>query len=234
MTYRIARDGQLFGPYTAAEVQAYLADGHIVPTDLAQLEGALHEGAQVWLPVAELFPAAPTGIVPPPAPAGYPASHPGGLPTLFPDPPDLPWWLALLLGLLTLGAFFVIWDLVLSSWLRRVDRSSTAIGYYVAIAVLYVMKLPGEWSTFRYNIGYDIEPAHSHYSWLISLAGIVLFFASRFVFRTELLRHFNGPEPIGLRLGPIMTFFFGGIYFQYHFNRINELKRALRLSVPGV
>lgn len=226
MTYRIARNGQLFGPYTAAEVQAYLADGHIIPSDLAQLEGAAE-----WLPVAELFPAAPTGVVPPPAPV---AGYPGGLPTLYPDPPNLPWWIAFLLGLFTLGAFFVVWDIVLSAWLRRVDRTSTAVGYYAAVAVVYMLKLQGEWSTFRYNLGYDIAPSHSHYSWLLGLAGFVLFFASRFIFRTELVRHFNGPEPIGLRLGPILTLFFGGIYFQYHFNRINELKRALRTSVPGV
>jgi hypothetical protein len=24
-----------------------------------------------------------------------------------------------------------------------------------------------------------------------------------------------------------MTFFFGGVYFQYHFNRINEIKRGM-------
>ncbi|SEF94212.1 hypothetical protein SAMN05421819_1431 [Bryocella elongata] len=229
MTYRIARNGQVFGPYTAAEVQAYLADGHIVPSDLAQLEGAQGEAAQVWLPVAELFPSAPTGVVPPPTP-GYA----GGLPRLYPDPPDLPWWMALLLGIFTAGAFFVVWDLVLSAWLRRIDRSSNAVGFYAAVAVVYLLKLPDEWSTFRYNIGYDIAPEHGHFHWLLSLAGLVLFFASRFIFRTELLRHFNSLEPIGLRLGPIMTLIFGGIYFQYHFNRINELKRALRLSVPGV
>jgi hypothetical protein len=50
----------------------------------------------------------------------------------------------------------------------------------------------------------------------------------RFAMKNSLEQHFNGPEPIGLRLGPIMTFFFGGLYFQYHFNRINEIKQASR------
>ena len=67
----------------------------------------------------------------------------------------------------------------------------------------------------------------------LGLISIVLALASRFVFRAELLRHFNGPEPMGLHLSWWMTLFFGGLYFQYHFNRINELKRALRVSVPG-
>jgi hypothetical protein len=41
-------------------------------------------------------------------------------------------------------------------------------------------------------------------------------------------QHFNGPEPIGLSLSGVMTFFFGMLYFQYHFTRINELKRLAR------
>ncbi len=40
--------------------------------------------------------------------------------------------------------------------------------------------------------------------------------------------HFNGPEPIGLSLSGVMTFFFGSLYFQYHFTRINEMKRMAR------
>lgn len=217
MSYRIARNGQIFGPYTEAEVHQYLATGHIVPSDLAQAEGA-----DRWLPVAQLFAAVMPGT-PPPVPT---TPYPGGVPTLYPDPPDMPWWIALILGCVTLGGFFVAWDLVQSSWLRRVDRSSTAFGYYIAVAVVYLLKLQGAWSTFRYNLGYDVALSSSHYSGLLVLAGIVLFFASRFVFRNELLRHFNTVEPIGLRLGAFMTIVFGGVYFQYHFNRINELKRG--------
>ena len=46
--------------------------------------------------------------------------------------------------------------------------------------------------------------------------------------RRSMEEHFNGPEPIGLSLSGVMTFFFGIYYFQYHFTRINELKRAAR------
>ena len=46
--------------------------------------------------------------------------------------------------------------------------------------------------------------------------------------RRSMEEHFNGPEPMGLSLSGVMTFFFGGIYFTYHLNRINELKRAAR------
>jgi hypothetical protein len=217
MTWRIAREGKLFGPYTVAEVQRYLISGHITPSDLAQ-----PEGGEEWVPVERLFPAAPARAI-----------HPGGLPTLYSDPPDLPWWVALILGALTLGAFFVIWDIVQSAWLRRIDRSSTAVVYYVGVAILYLLKLPHTVRDMQYNFGYGLAPDPSHLATLLFWLGLALLLTSRFLFRKELCRHFNGPEPIGLRLGWIMTLLFGGIYFQYHFNRINEVKRALHVSVPA-
>jgi len=72
---------------------------------------------------------------------------------------------------------------------------------------------------------------HAHrpiLSYLISIAAFVLVILYRFAMKNSLEQHYNGPEPISLRLGPIMTFFFGGLYFQYHFNRINEIKQAAR------
>ena len=218
MTYRIARNGQIYGPYSLLEVQRYLASGQVLATDLAQ-----SEAMQEWLPVEQLFPTTPM-----PSPL-----HPGGLPTLFPDPPDLPWWIALLLGIVTALGFFVVWDIVEAAWLRRVQRPSTALGLYIAVAVLYLIKLPMVWHSTLYNLGYE-PPMDAPYATLITIASLVLLITSRFVLRSELLRHFNGPEPIGLRLNWLLTLLFGGLYFQYHFNRINELKRALRISVPAV
>jgi hypothetical protein len=46
--------------------------------------------------------------------------------------------------------------------------------------------------------------------------------------RRSMEEHYNGPEPIGLSLSGVMTFFFGVYYFQYHFTRINEMKRLAR------
>ena len=54
MTYRIARNGQIYGPYSLAETERYIAAGNILLTDLAQAEGM-----QEWLPVEQLFPTAP-------------------------------------------------------------------------------------------------------------------------------------------------------------------------------
>jgi hypothetical protein len=217
---RITRNGQVFGPYSEADVRRYLATGNILPSDLAQAEGD-----EDWVPVFELFPEAVATA------AATAPSYPGGLPTLYPDPPDFPWWGVLLLAIVTGGLFAVIWDVVESAWLRRIDRSSIAVWFYLANAIVFCCRLPAIAHTVWYNVsGYpvSVEVSHSH----LGLLSFALFFLTRYIFRSELLRHFNGPEPIGLRLGPILTFFFGGLYFQYHFNRINEVKRILRVSVP--
>jgi hypothetical protein len=212
MTYRIARGAEVFGPYAADEVYRLLAAGNIVPTDLAQ-----GEGMQEWQPVCVLFPAPPIGAA-----------------LLFPDPPDLPWWVALLLGVVTGGLFFVIWDIVEAAWMRRVSEKSAALPVYVVVAILYVLRLPQAWHIVAYNAFNGPLVVTTPLGQGLGLAGLALAIAARFVFRNELLRHFNGPEPLGLRLNAFWTLLFGGLYFQFHFNRINEQKRMLRASVPAV
>lgn len=216
MTYRIARNGTIFGPYSTAEVQRYLASGEILPDDLAQAENMAE-----WLPVEELFPAAPH----------IAAAEPGGI-VLFPDPPDLRWWVALLLDIVTGGFFFVVWDIVEAAWMHRVARRSAALTLYGLVALIYVLRLPQEWHSIAYNAFNGPPVINTAFGDFLGLTGLVLAIVARFVFRSELLRHFNGPEPLGLRLNALWTLLFGGLYFQYHFNRINERKRAMRISVP--
>jgi hypothetical protein len=212
MTYRIARGAEVFGPYAAEEVYRLLAAGNIVPTDLAQ-----GESAQEWRPVGEMFPAPLIGAA-----------------LLFPDPPDLPWWVALLLGIVTGGLFFVVWDIVEAAWMRRVSERSAALALYVVVAILYVLRLPQAWHIVSYNAFNGPLVVTTPLGEGVGLAGLALAIAARFVFRNELLQHFNGPEPLGLRLNAFWTLLFGGLYFQFHFNRINEQKRMLRMSLPGV
>jgi GYF domain 2 len=211
MTYKIARGAQVFGPYAADEVYRLLAAGNIVPTDLAQ-----GEGMQDWRPVGELFPAPLIGTI-----------------MLYPDPPNLPWWVALLLGIVTGGLFFVVWDIVEAAWMRRVWERSAALGLYVVVAILYVLRLPEAWHIVAYNAFNGPLVVATPLGKSVGLAGLALASAARFVFRNELLRHFNGPEPLGLRLNAFWTLLFGGLYFQFHFNRINDQKRMLRMSIPA-
>ncbi|SVD36662.1 uncharacterized protein METZ01_LOCUS389516, partial [marine metagenome] len=49
MQIQIDRQGQQFGPYTMEQVQQYLADGTLLPTDFAW-----HEGLSGWVPLSEL------------------------------------------------------------------------------------------------------------------------------------------------------------------------------------
>jgi len=212
MTYRIARDAQVFGPYAVEEVYRLLATGNIVPTDLAQ-----GEGMPEWRPVGELFPAPPTGAR-----------------VMYRDPPDLPWWVALLLGILTGGVFFVIWDIVEAEWMRRVSERSAALGLYVVVAILYVLRLPQAWHIVAYNAFNGPLVVATPLGESLGLAGLALAIAARFVFRNELLKHFNITEPLGLRLNAFWTLLFGGLYFQFHFNRLNEQKRMLQMSMSGV
>ena len=152
-----------------------MAAGSLTPADLAQ-----GDGEQEWLPLEVLFPASPPTHL-----------HPNGTPKLMADPPDLPWWIALLIGIFTLGFFFQIWDIVQSAWMKRVDRKSIALFLYIAEFVVFLLKLPSTLHNVAYNIGaatYLESPSY----WLI-ISGMTLLVISRFVLRSELLKHFNGP-----------------------------------------
>jgi hypothetical protein len=220
MTYRIARSGQTFGPYTDSEIRQYIASGNIGLSDLV-----MAEGSGEWVPVLQLFPLARVPVAPP-VPT-IPVTH-----TFYPDPPDFPWWGALLLMFVTGGIFMVVWDIVEASWMRRIEKDSKAFLLYIGVAVLYLFRLPGIWTTMNFNM-FGGPGGHHHDGGLGSLAFILAIIA-RFIFRRELLDHFNRREGIGLRLSWFLTLILGGIYFQFHFNRINQIKRATNRSVPAV
>ena len=60
---------------------------------------------------------------------------------------------------------------------------------------------------------------------LLQLLYTALLIVARFSLRASLEEHFNSAEPIGLSLSGVMTFFFGGIYFQYHLSDIVRRKQ---------
>ena len=145
----------------------------------------------------------------------------------YPDPPNLNWGLELLLGFLTCALFVVVWNLVIASWANRVQPASKALMYYIIATVLIVLNFGGSW-------GISSRSAHhtstsSTLSWQSDrYCRWVVRLIARFTLRDTLEQHFNGPEPLGLRLNAVMTFFFGGIYFQYKLNEINQIKQTLR------
>jgi hypothetical protein len=223
MTYQVSRNGQLYGPYTLEDLQRYVASGNVLLTDLAK-----SEDMPDWLPVAQVL----GTVAAPPTPAyATPPAYPQQAGVTYPDPPNLNWGLELLLGFLTCSIFVVAWNLVIASWANRVQPASKALMYYIIATVLIVLN-----AGTSYGIVITImNHAHPHRSLLgnlIGLASWVIRLIARFTLRDTLEQHFNGPEPLGLRLNPIMTFFFGGIYFQYKLNEINQIKQALRYRNP--
>ncbi|RZU41301.1 DUF4339 domain-containing protein [Edaphobacter modestus] len=236
MPYLISRAGQTYGPYTLEDLQRYVASGNVLLTDLAKSD----EMAD-WLPVAQILnpaagaiPAAgvtpatgapiPPSYAPPAAPYGQPAPY---AVSPYPDPPNLHWALVLVLAIFSCGIFAVIWDFVQVLWMKRIEPQTRAFPYFIAYAVLSF--LSGGLSMRASAIAMHTGHRHtSPWSILISIAVLVLLILYRFSMRDSLEHHFNNAEPLGLRLGPIMTFFFGGLYFQYHFNRLNALKQAIR------
>jgi hypothetical protein len=221
MTYQVSRNGQMYGPYTLEDLKRYVASGNILPTDMAK-----SEDMPDWLPVAQILGA--QGIASAPATAyAAPAAYPQPAGSAYPDPPNLNWGLELLLGFLTCGIFVIVWNLILAAWANRIQPASRALIYYVAATVLIVLNFGGSWGIFV-AMAHHAHPHRSVLGSLVSLACWVVRLIARFTLRDTLEQHFNGPEPLGLRLSAVMTFFFGGIYFQYKLNEINEIKQVMR------
>lgn len=236
MHYQIARNGQMYGPYTMEDLQRYLASGNVLPTDLAKSE----EMAE-WIPVAQLLGTQGSASVPPPGGASAPTPYqqplaPGGTAVPYPDPPNIYWALVLLLDLLTCSLFQLVWNIVLAAWFRRVSPNSKAFLLYIASAVLlFIQAASGRAAGIMtgphggvHSYGYGWHTAGFGLYSLVALVCWIVRLVARFTFRGELEQHFNTVEPMGLRLNPILTFFFGGIYFQSQMNRVNDIKRGLR------
>lgn len=242
--YLISRNSQTYGPYTLEELGRYLASGHVLASDLAHLEpgaGApAPEPGPAWVPVSQLVPSAQSA--PPGAPAYAPPLYvapgtaaPGALSPAVEAPPNLSWGLYIFLIFITCGLFAVIYELIQAAWIRRIYPASRVLFIYIAALLCYVINIAA-------SLGRGIIVAQTHtpgtsyglVGGLFSLVYLVLVLVARFTMRSELEQHYNSVEPIGLSLSGVMTFFFGSIYFQYHFNRINELKRAMSFGFPAV
>jgi hypothetical protein len=231
MLYHVSRNGQNYGPYTLEDLQRYVASGNVLPTDLAKSD----EMAD-WVPVLQVLgtsmPAAPAPIAAYGAPAPvYPAAT-----AIYSDPPNLHWALVLLIGFFTGGLFTLIWMFVQAAWMRKVDPLSKALAYYIGGLVAYLVMMGAIVAMVMSMSGGNGTPSNgiAALCMVCGFANLVPFLMAIFNMRSSMEEHFNGPEPIGLRLSGIMTFFFNVFYFQYHFTRINEIKRAARYSGAAV
>jgi hypothetical protein len=136
MNYYVKRDGQQFGPYTLPDLQRYLAQGNIQPTDLGR-----SEGMDQWIPVQQIAGNISVQQPPPPSSVNYgqvpvysrgpagvaaqPALAPGGL-----IPPGLNWGLVLLFSVLTCGIFSLVWMFVEAAYAQKLRTRSTPMVFY--------------------------------------------------------------------------------------------------------
>jgi hypothetical protein len=142
-----------------------------------------------------------------PAGEAFAGSHPA--------PPRLHWGWVLLLTIVTFGLFYIVWAFVQAVWVhRRIDGKSRALYWLVAYLALSIL---GEGITGAAASNASGQAAAGA---LVSLVGVAAFIAAAFSVRRSLLQHYNRIEPIGLELSGVMTFFFGVLYFQFHFTRI--------------
>ena len=221
MTYQVLRNGQTYGPYTLEDLQRYVASGNVLPTDMAK-----SSEMPDWLPVSQILGAA---VAAAPVYAATAPAYPQQPASAYPDPPNLHWALELLLGFVTCYVFVVVWNLVIASWANRVQPASKALMFYIIATVLILINAGTSWGVVIAISHHSGVPPQPHLLGnLIGLATWVMRLIARFTLRDTLEQHFNTAEPVGLRLSAVMTFFFGGIYFQYKLNEINQIKQAMR------
>src|SRR5580658_730212 len=173
MNYFITRDGQQYGPYTLADLQRYVASGHILLTDLARSE-EMSEPLTVSQIIGATIPASQAQI----------STSPVVNAAMYPDPPNLHWGLVLLFSLLSCGLFSSAWNLVQAAWMKKVAPQSTAFYYYVAaICVLAA----------TFYTGFQVVHTHSSHSiaGAMNLLYAILTLIGRFSLRSSLEQHYN-------------------------------------------
>lgn len=164
--------------------------------------------------------AAPPGGAPPMAGSAMPAGM--AMAGAFPAPPNLHWAIVLIAGIVTYGLAYYVWGFRQAFFVKKLDAANKAVMYLslsLAACVVQVVMF----FTMARSMGGDAGIVTAMLL-LTNVVILVLGIAAIFGMRASLLRHYNQIEPIGLKLGGVMTFFFSVLYFQYHFRRIAEWK----------
>jgi hypothetical protein len=118
------------------------------------------------------------------------------------------------------------WGVYLALWIRSVNPRSYSIfwttGTFLSDAVLSGLELVPDQSAIV-SLGILL--------WIVLAIGTGI--TAIYVVRHELQEHYRRVEPVGLDLGPVLTFFFSYIYFQYHLHDIAEAKRLQSSALHG-
>lgn len=213
MNYFVIRGDQQFGPYTLADLQRYLAEGNILPTDVAR-----SEASDQLVPVQQIVGNinVQQGQAAPPQNYGqvpvYSQQPFGGVPPSAgglaePLPPGLHWAVVLLLSVVTCGIFSLVWSFIQANYIKKLRPDSNAL-------LMYALGYGGIFlgSFVSALIGGDREA----FGGLINLAGFVVIVIGHFSLKSSI------EDAFGLQLSGVMTFFFNMLYFQYHLYRIRN------------
>lgn len=220
MNYRIKRGDQEFGPYSLADLQRYVQDGHVSPDDMAQSEGMTE-----WIPVSQVL-----GDIPAPtvqSAAGFTGMEfdAAAVQQIVSLPPNLHWGWLLLLDVITRTSFNMIWAFIQANWARKLSGKNTAL---VLVAMYPAGMISG--GVIAVIGASSGEGAMSGLGSILILAGAICLIVSVFKIKDAMEEYYNTVENIGLSLSGAMTFFFSVIYIQYHINRIARWKKTGVLS----
>jgi hypothetical protein len=215
LIYYVARNGQVSGAYTEDDVRTYLAAGSLRPSD-----GIRAETSTEWTTIGRLFqiPQATADRAAQPRSTVSPAAgfvRQGG-----PVPPNLHWFLLLLLYLTWIFPF--IWSFVQASFAHKIDRDNSAIFGFV---VAFLFAIAG-FGTALFNAMGRVQDVDKLFIDLMRLASAVAYLFGAFSVRRSMETYYTTVEPIRLRLSGVMTLFFGVLYLQYHMSRIARWKKT--------
>jgi len=212
----IGRNGQKYGPYTEANIHQWLREGQVTPDTLAW-----RSGMKSWLPLSAFRFGDPVmGDVsspPPPPPfqsagAPYDASAPQGDRASFPRPPSMHWFFVVLLSAITVGVFTWVWMFVQASWVKKIDRSSSARELFIAGVVLAI-------------VGAFVGPAFKApmLGGLLTIAACVVVIVGCFSVARS-LREEGARRGLPVEIGGITLFFFQSFYLQGQFTWLAHWK----------
>lgn len=231
MSYLLTQGGQQYGPYEVDALRQMLVAGQITQADLIWTQGM-----PAWAPIFQVFPAS-VPVAPAPPVYAAPVAPAAGT---GPVPPGMHWAVVMVLAGLTLGLFAIIWAFVEASFIKKISPRRNGRGLLFAILLINVIYLGAFFlAYYDYHGGHgywnrlsNIEPEIVMPSMGYLLAPVlwILGIVAIFRMRRGLLNYYNSTEPIQLRLGAFMTFFFSIYYFPHHLQRIAKWKQTGQLA----
>ena len=163
---------------------------------------------------------------------GPPAGGFGGGGGVGPMPPDMQWYILLLINIFC-GLFGLYWLFKQAGFVQQIDPQSTAKKKYT----MGLIALIGSY-VFIFAVSMIAAMADMPSLGILSmvgmigvLGGVVYLILAHFEMRKSIHNYYNTVEPMGINLmdtqGAVLTFFFNMYFFQYHFANIAARKKAM-------